>query len=51
LKELDQKERYLKKRELLVNAELNITFDEAQLTAFLNSLYIEGFNSSNSLEL
>jgi len=48
LKKLNQKERYLEKKELLISAELHVTFNKEQLTAFFNSSYIKGFGDNNS---
>ena len=50
LKKLNRKERYSEKRELLANAELNVTFNEAQLIAFLDSSYVKSFGDDNSQE-
>ncbi len=48
LNKLNQKERYSEKKELLVSAELNVTFNAVQLTIFFNSSYIENFGDDNS---
>ncbi len=51
LKKLNQKERYLEKKELLISAELHVTFNKEQLTTFFNSSYIEDSGDNNSQEL
>ncbi len=48
LKELNQEERYSEKKELLISAELHVTFNKEQLTTFFNSSYIESFGDNNS---
>ncbi len=48
LDELNRKEKYSEKRELLVSAELNVAFNAAQLTIFFNSLPVESSDDNNS---
>ncbi len=48
LNKLDQEEKYLEEKELLISAGLNIIFNKKQLTTFFNFSYTENSSDNNS---